>query len=432
MRTLFIFAFSFIFCNVYSQTPDIKDVATKYYSTYATPDEYLKQVQFEKKNNDWYIRTEIFENNKIKDGKTFKFYDGKQAKYLTINFPAAKAERVKYEKYLEQYLIDNYKLHPYFGYRGWYKDVIKLYENKKQKTDDELYSLGRAYSAYASALINDAQGHAVLSEIIVPQFVNGKLSADAEKKYNEISKKAQESFLALAKRNPNYETIVGKITVKYANEVMTQYQTLQVYSKSSILPKLPKNLYDDSTITNARKLLGFCKQGSLYITYGDNDFYPLLYVQNALNIRKDVQVVSYSFFSLDQHIYSNARKAKSTKGFALSIDSTVYKQGVNEMISITSDYEKAEPYSAFIHNLTTKKKNENAQLNYLVNIPLKNNEAFEVKIINFSLYKNEWVLLDIIANLGNRKLYFTYPPTGFSNLYKFVTRKDNMCQEFDN
>ena len=45
-----------------------------------------------------------------------------------------------------------------------------------------------------------------------------------------------------------------------------------------------------------------CEKDAILFTNGDNDTYPLHYVQEQLGFRKDVLIVNMSFLSVTRHI----------------------------------------------------------------------------------------------------------------------------------
>jgi hypothetical protein len=92
-----------------------------------------------------------------------------------------------------------------------------------------LNGLARAYSTYAAGMIFD-QGDMLENEVWKLHLDINCLSLEQIKKYNSLEVNAQKLFKELASRNPKYETIVGTIAMKAANEVMVQYTTLLAYA----------------------------------------------------------------------------------------------------------------------------------------------------------------------------------------------------------
>ena len=74
-------------------------------------------------------------------------------------------------------------------------------------------------------------------------------------------------------------------------------------------------------------MLMSCEENAILITVGDNDTYPLHYVQEQLGFRKDVLIVNVSLLGSTRHTNS-------------------YKDKVNEAIPMTSSIDY--PYNEYL------------------------------------------------------------------------------------
>ena len=142
-------------------------------------------------------------------------------------------------------------------------------------------------------------------------------------------------FKKIADRNPGYQTVVGNIGIKYANEIMFAYQIYLAYADQYAASlKLPVNLYPSQQLDTARKILQACPQNAILLAFGDNDYYPVHYLQKSLGIRKDVYLVHYSLLGADRYIKRATYPQYEAQGIRLSVDTSLYKGDKNGLISI--------------------------------------------------------------------------------------------------
>jgi hypothetical protein len=410
----------------------VEDVVKEFYKKYNVSF-YDGYITFEKRKNDWYVVYNSFQNKLIPQEK-YLFYDGKAKKFRKLELDENTDNReVNVTDYVQEYDIRNFNLQPYFGYSGWYKDVIKEQEAKQKLSDDELYGLARAYSAYAGSLISDAAGNAVKEEIWKLPFSINSLTPAQINSFTKTDNKAIENFRKLADRNPGYETVVGKIGIKYANEYMFQYQLLLTYAdKYASGYSFPANLYSDQQLEAAKIILEACPQNAIFLSYGDNDYYPVHYLQKAKGLRKDVYVINYSLIALDRHIYRITFPQYDAVPVKLSIDTSSYSGNKHELIYIKDSaysFDFSE-ISKFLRSCTKDDMsrctiNANTILIYGKKEP-EEKRALSLGGIHY-LTKDALILLDIINNLNGRKICF---PNEFydqlKGLNQYLIQKDGL------
>ena len=203
----------------------------------------------------------------------------------------------------------------------------------------------------------------------------------------------------------------------------------------------------------AKNLLNSCEKNAILFTGGDNDTFPLWYVQEVEGFRTDVRVCNLSLLGTDWYIDQMKRKTYESEALPISMNSDNYYKGINDQIPFVKNPNPQIQAGINLKEFLNLVKNNDPAIQMQVSsgeminvLPSPNfymdQNSEEIARANFvpekykalvkdriewnfgerDILKNDLLVLDIIAqNNWKRPIYFsgTLSPSSYLNLKEY-------------
>lgn len=314
--------------------------------------------------------------------------------------------------------------HLYYGYPDFTKDVFDQLDRKADLSTRETQQLARAHAEHAMNLLNNQFGTSdpaarfKLEEKVFQQLNTGQLNS-----YLAHLNRAVALYGQLPFETP---TPVGDAGTKYSHTIMAGYLTLLQYSDAEVARKFLMDTwnqrvkanqsiaaevgYDEHLLFSSRLLLESCPTDAVLITEGDNDTYPLLYLQLIENFRPDILIVNRHLLHLPRYVNVLRKGVQPGGKMVLSQPEATIRNWQNERYlpgerAVLARPDEVKDILSRLSDLSVSEERPIArlpfgaiQLTNTVDGPLYRPEA-----AIFSL--GDLVMLDLIAtNYGNRPI----------------------------
>ncbi len=148
---------------------------------------------------------------------------------------------------------------------------------------------------------------------------------------------------------------------------------------------------------------------ALVLVYGDNDTYPLWYLQNVEDFRTDVRIINANLLGSNWGAFELTQQQNQSKPFRLTINPFDYQEGMRSAIKVNS----GAPLP--LHNALLFVANDSNTLelssgkprsffpSHQLILPNTDTITIEQPYIN----RSDLILLDIVANNPNRPVYIS-------------------------
>jgi len=304
-RRISFFTALFLLGNIGAQDPSYPQVMRQLYGTYK-----MEELPFAKpahRPDGWVlVLQEYTEKGPVPVAEHALWKPGDQR---WRRLPVPRRERPVFDedslKELGMRLDEAYRYERcrYYGYPQWSWDVIRKFGQKPDLNAALLESLARACAEYGMGFMMPHQWGAPAN----PNWPGrqgwtgkaSKLQADSFEHYARLEVATLQRLIRI---DPNYEVLVGHVRQKLANEYVYFAQTLiQAGHDDRAMYWAKQAQYDASMLDWSYNLLAGLPQDAILISGGDNDTYPLWYLQLCRNIRRDVTVINLSLLGLKEY-----------------------------------------------------------------------------------------------------------------------------------
>lgn len=178
----------------------------------------------------------------------------------------------------------------------------------------------------------------------------------------------------------------------------------------------------------ARNYLESCEKDAVLITFGDNDTFPLWYIQEVERVRPDIRILNFTLSGMHWYIEQLYNKVYDSEKIPFTLPKEYYRMGLNTTLIYPENDEVVELKDALKRLTTDPNTTTFSQAGDSIKVILSNN--FKITsgedVMTFSIpidprqgkqiVRNELMLLDILATNAFKRPIYTMSPSYFTKL----------------
>lgn len=291
----------------YEAFPSLETVATKFLEKHGSQHHLygIKSYHFEKRPDGWYVGLKDYSKNEYEIGPKL-YWSGKKEKYNSLGtFDGDGITREGAVESWVRYKEHNYDENIFYGYPEWSKDVVDTFGKVRPLPDEFLNGLGRAFGNEAIKELGNFHEYDRWEMNAFDREYDRAAVKDEEVKRFMLNMDSSISvFEQLEEQNSGFETFVGNVSIKKANQYMFAWMELMMIEREKEAAKyLPDGLYPQYVRDFAHNMLKSAGKDGIIFTNGDNDTYPVWYMQHKEGLGKDKAILNLSMLNLGRYIH---------------------------------------------------------------------------------------------------------------------------------